>query len=163
MASWDDRILCPDDNCIGVIGPDGACKVCGRVAPNAPAKATATATAAAAGGAGADRTAASDDADAEGDYDDEDDEYDDDEDGEYEDDEDGEYEDDEDGDDEDDEGADADADVEPGVAATAAKPKARSGDDWDNRELCPDGACTGVMAPGGKCSVCGRTAAEINA
>jgi hypothetical protein len=144
MASWDDRILCPDDNCIGVIGPDGACKVCGRVAPSTAR-------------AGSDPSGKA----SEGD----DDEYDDDEDGEYEDDEDGEYEDDEDGEYEDDEDADAvaDADVEPGLAATAAKPKARSGDDWDNRELCPDGACTGVMAPGGKCSVCGRTAAEINA
>jgi hypothetical protein len=138
MASWDDRVLCPDDSCIGVIGPDGACKVCGRVAPNA-------------------KVAASDDADGEDDYDDEDGE-----DGDYEDDEDGEYDDDEDGDYEDDEDdEEADADVEPGLAATAAKPA--SGDDWDNRELCPDGACTGVMVPGGKCSVCGRTAAEINA
>ena len=28
--SWDARKLCPDDACIGVIGEDGACKVCGR-------------------------------------------------------------------------------------------------------------------------------------
>ena len=27
---WDARKLCPDDSCIGVIGEDGACKVCGR-------------------------------------------------------------------------------------------------------------------------------------
>jgi hypothetical protein len=26
---WDDRILCNDGNCIGVIGPDGLCKECG--------------------------------------------------------------------------------------------------------------------------------------
>lgn len=26
----DDRQLCPDGACTGVIGPDGACKVCGR-------------------------------------------------------------------------------------------------------------------------------------
>lgn len=26
----DDRQLCPDDNCIGVLGPDGRCKECGR-------------------------------------------------------------------------------------------------------------------------------------
>ncbi len=24
----DDRILCPDDTCIGLVGPDGRCKVC---------------------------------------------------------------------------------------------------------------------------------------
>jgi hypothetical protein len=29
------RELCPDGSCIGVIGPDGRCKVCGSVSPNA--------------------------------------------------------------------------------------------------------------------------------
>lgn len=24
----DERILCPDDTCIGIIGPDGRCKIC---------------------------------------------------------------------------------------------------------------------------------------
>ena len=27
---WTNRRLCPDGNCIGVIGPDGRCKECGR-------------------------------------------------------------------------------------------------------------------------------------
>jgi hypothetical protein len=27
---WENRILCSDGNCIGVIGTDGRCKVCGR-------------------------------------------------------------------------------------------------------------------------------------
>ena len=27
---WDRRILCSDGNCIGVIGPDGCCKECGK-------------------------------------------------------------------------------------------------------------------------------------
>lgn len=27
---WEKRQLCPDENCIGVIGPDGRCKECGR-------------------------------------------------------------------------------------------------------------------------------------
>jgi hypothetical protein len=31
-------------------------------------------------------------------------------------------------------------------------------DDWDQRELCPDGACTGVIGPDGTCKVCGRAA-----
>src|SRR6266567_219353 len=34
MADWDQRQLCPDGTCVGVIGPDGTCKVCGRAAPN---------------------------------------------------------------------------------------------------------------------------------
>ena len=29
-SDWDNRILCSDDNCIGVIGPDGHCKECGK-------------------------------------------------------------------------------------------------------------------------------------
>lgn len=28
--SWNNRVLCGDGNCIGVIGPDGICKVCGK-------------------------------------------------------------------------------------------------------------------------------------
>lgn len=35
MAEWDRRQLCPDGACIGVIGDDGTCKVCGRAAPDA--------------------------------------------------------------------------------------------------------------------------------
>jgi len=27
---WENRILCSDGNCIGVIGPDGLCKECGK-------------------------------------------------------------------------------------------------------------------------------------
>lgn len=27
---WENRILCNDENCIGVIGPDGRCKECGK-------------------------------------------------------------------------------------------------------------------------------------
>jgi hypothetical protein len=34
IGDWDQRMLCPDGACVGVIGPDGTCKVCGRVAPN---------------------------------------------------------------------------------------------------------------------------------
>jgi hypothetical protein len=30
----------------------------------------------------------------------------------------------------------------------------------DDRQLCPDGACTGVIGPDGKCKECGRSAAS---
>jgi hypothetical protein len=33
-SEWDQRQLCSDGGCTGVIGADGTCKVCGRVAPN---------------------------------------------------------------------------------------------------------------------------------
>ncbi|HEU4728791.1 MAG TPA: hypothetical protein VFT22_12895, partial [Kofleriaceae bacterium] len=34
VGEWDQRQLCPDGGCVGVIGPDGTCKVCGRAAQN---------------------------------------------------------------------------------------------------------------------------------
>lgn len=34
VTDWDHREVCPDGACIGVIGDDGTCKVCGRAAPN---------------------------------------------------------------------------------------------------------------------------------
>lgn len=34
MTEWDHRQLCPDGACVGLIGSDGTCKVCGRAAPN---------------------------------------------------------------------------------------------------------------------------------
>jgi hypothetical protein len=29
-SDWEKRVLCSDGNCIGVIGPDGRCKECGK-------------------------------------------------------------------------------------------------------------------------------------
>ncbi|MDX2452806.1 hypothetical protein [Desulfosarcina sp.] len=31
--SWENRTLCTDESCIGVIGPDGRCKECGKPYP----------------------------------------------------------------------------------------------------------------------------------
>lgn len=46
-----------------------------------------------------------------------------------------------------------------GVAADSLGSGSRRGepgdDDWDRRELCPDGACVGVVVAG-RCSVCGK-------
>jgi hypothetical protein len=33
-SDWDQRQLCPDGGCVGVIGDDGTCRACGRAAPN---------------------------------------------------------------------------------------------------------------------------------
>ena len=30
-TDWENRILCIDESCIGVVGPDGRCKECGLV------------------------------------------------------------------------------------------------------------------------------------
>jgi len=35
--------------------------------------------------------------------------------------------------------------------------------DLEGRELCSDGACTGVVGPDGRCKPCGRSAAEMKA
>jgi hypothetical protein len=34
--------------------------------------------------------------------------------------------------------------------------KTDTGDDWDTRVLCRDGACIGVIGPDGKCKECGK-------
>ena len=34
VDEWDQREVCPDGSCVGVIGSDGLCKVCGRAAQN---------------------------------------------------------------------------------------------------------------------------------
>jgi hypothetical protein len=34
VSEWELRELCPDGACVGVIGPDGTCKMCGKAAPN---------------------------------------------------------------------------------------------------------------------------------
>jgi hypothetical protein len=31
LAEWSERQLCPEGNCIGLLGEDGRCKVCGTV------------------------------------------------------------------------------------------------------------------------------------
>lgn len=44
---------------------------------------------------------------------------------------------------------------------TAGGDRSSVGDDEDieTRQLCPDGACIGVIGPDGRCKVCGRPAA----
>jgi hypothetical protein len=115
MSDWDQRQLCPDGGCVGVIGTDGTCKVCGRVAPNW----------------GDERNrgllAPSDEDDVD---------------------------DDDDVDDEDDEGADDEA-----PAAYVVTPAAEGEPGWDDRKLCPDDACIGLIGADGRCKVCHRSAA----
>ncbi|HET7506520.1 MAG TPA: hypothetical protein VFK02_36120 [Kofleriaceae bacterium] len=136
VGEWDERQLCSDGACVGVIGPDGTCKVCGRAAPNW----------------GDERKRGllePDEPEDEGDEGDEGDEDEGDEEEEYvagkg-------YEDDE-GDEGDDEGD-----------AAAAAPAERAGaapNDWTARRLCPDGACIGVIGVNGRCKVCGRAASD---
>lgn len=138
MSDWERRELCPDGGCVGVIGSDGICSVCGKRGTR-PIEATA------ADSGGAKRGEATDF--------DEDDEY-------YYEDEDGDSEDDDEEDDEsdDDDEGDADAD-EDGVASVSAAMGTGAGEgDWGKRTLCPDGACVGVIGDNGRCKVCGKSA-----
>lgn len=135
VTEWDQRLLCPDGACTGLIGSDGLCKVCGRVAPNWGEERK----------RGLDASA-DDDLDEEGEDDDD-----------FEDDED--YEDDDgDGDgDDNDEPDDREAGVE-STKAAAVEPKAKPKADWQERQLCSDGSCIGVIGDDGTCRVCGKKA-----
>jgi hypothetical protein len=110
---WDDRQLCIDGGCIGVLDRSGACRVCGKVDPGFKAPAG--------------RSAAPRGADGEGGVEDSEDS------------------------DEGDEGGSAAA----SGSAAGGGDGSGSGDEWDERKLCEDGACIGVVV-GGRCTTCGR-------
>jgi hypothetical protein len=135
VGEWDQRQLCPDGGCVGVIGPDGTCKVCGRAAANW----------------GDERNRGLIDPD-DGDDDDGDDDDDDIKD-------DGDEEEFVPGSNVGYEGDDDDGDHEaveraPDVVAVAST----SSNGWSARRLCPDGACIGLIGLDGRCKVCGRPA-----
>jgi hypothetical protein len=182
ISEWDQRQLCPDGSCVGIIGPDGTCKVCGRVAPDWGDERRRGLVATDDAGEGEDGGDGGDDQDelspsapaalgeaagwqrrllctdgacvgligpdgrckvcgksatgeeepaAEEDEEDEDE---------------GDEEEDEEDEEDEDEG-DEEEDEED------------EGDDLDERKLCPDGACIGVIGPDGRCKACGKEAA----
>ena len=98
---FEDRLLCPDGTCIGVIGANGRCQECGATAEKPAAKVK--------------RARGTADSGA--------DEYDD--------------------DNRDDPAGDENGDDDPA--------------EFDERQLCPDGACIGVIGRDGRCKECGLT------
>ena len=88
---WENRILCRDESCIGVIGSDGRCKECGKLF-EVP------------------QTGTSDSAQTDSEP--------------------------------------SDETVEPRTDWAA--------DDWENRTLCSDESCIGVIGPDGRCKECGQ-------
>jgi hypothetical protein len=102
VSEWDLRQLCPDGSCVGVIGSDGTCKVCGRAAPNW----------------GDERKRGMVDEP------------------------------------EDEEQVEAE---DRGPASEPVEPERDQ--DWDERKLCPDEGCIGVIGDDGTCKTCGRSAA----
>ncbi len=113
---WENRILCSDGNCIGIIGVDGCCKECGkkyegelsRPAPSDP-----------------DKQAPSDlDEQAPSELD---------------------------------EPIETEIEDPSSVAdETGHTPSGPTDDEWENRVLCSDGNCIGVIGSDGKCKECGK-------
>ena len=103
-SDWDNRILCSDGNCIGVIGSDGRCKECGKEYEGSLPEVSLS----------------------------------------------------------DVEARSATAEEEPPPAAYEvdevedAAETLDSDDEWENRVLCSDGNCIGVIGPDGKCKECGK-------
>lgn len=106
---WENRILCSDESCIGVIGPDGRCKECGKMFDG-------------------DISALQfkeKEAERHSDSNEE----------------------------------ETDLADEAAAALEATTPDGEdtaSGDEWENRILCNDESCIGVIGPDGRCKECGK-------
>ena len=106
-SEWDQRILCKDGNCIGIIGADGRCKTCGLPYDGELPSPE------------ADTHPADDGVDA----------------------------------------SPADQQVtgeEEGIGDDPAVAPHVVDDSWENRTLCLDESCIGVIGPDGRCKVCGK-------
>jgi hypothetical protein len=93
-SAWENRRLCSDENCIGVIGSDGRCKECGR--PGDPASIP------------------------------------------------------------EEEPAEVHPAVEPAVPSSENDTPGAPDDQWENRRLCSDENCIGVIGSDGRCRECGK-------
>ena len=90
---WENRTLCIDESCIGVIGPDGRCKECGKPFEGFQYQTVDTT------------------------------------------------------------GTNTPPKSDPDVGDTAAAEEPDT--DWENRTLCIDESCIGVVGPDGRCKECG--------
>ncbi len=116
-VDWESRILCSDGNCIGVIGPDGKCKECGK-----PYEGELPSRSSGQGEESSTVTASQPVSESGRQVD-----------------------------------SVAGGESEPEVEAAEAMPAdAAMDDDWENRILCSDGNCIGVIGPDGKCKECGN-------
>jgi hypothetical protein len=100
VSDWQNRRLCSDESCIGVIGPDGRCKECGKKYEGPLGE-----------GSFGKEESSSEALDLhEGDV----------------------------------------------VSSEAERNEYPSDSDWQNRRLCSDGNCIGVIGPDGRCKECGK-------
>lgn len=106
-SGWDQRILCSDGNCIGIIGADGRCKACGMPYDGELPSPV------------ADSDPADDGMD----------------------------------------GSPTDQQMteeDDGVSDDPVVGSQASDDSWENRTLCIDESCIGVIGLDGRCKVCGK-------
>ena len=123
--NWENRTLCSDESCIGVIGPDGLCKECGKPFDGSEAE-----------NQGDEPYQADDGPRAHGPDPDEIDEED---------------------------------ALDEAAAPNGWDETERDDDvddealpdplDWENRTLCSDESCIGVIGPDGRCKECGKPGA----
>ncbi len=104
-ADWENRRLCADESCIGVIGPDGCCKECGKRDTDAPVAGEQHEAVAETAVDTADESLMEDDSAMDDDQ--------------------------------------------------AAEDEPVEDADWENRKLCVDESCIGVIGPDGRCKECG--------
>ena len=105
---WENRVLCSDGNCIGVIGTDGRCKECGKAYEGRLPENFGLQTSAA-----APESESPPETEA------------------------------------------AEAPQAPAAEIDDEQPAA-GGDEWENRVLCSDGNCIGVIGADGRCKECGK-------
>jgi hypothetical protein len=125
-TDWDNRILCSDDNCIGVIGPDGHCKECGKEFEGSLPEAIVSDQESQPDESRSDQESQPDESRSDQ----------------------------ESQPDESRDSADIDAQPQSSADITSGE-KTKSGD-WANRQLCSDGNCIGVIGPDGRCKECGK-------
>jgi len=99
-SDWDNRVLCNDGNCIGVIGSDGRCKACGKKYDGDLPEMSYSEN--------EDQTVAQEE------------------------------------------------DLPSATAEINEANAAPVDDEWENRVLCSDGNCIGVIGPDGNCKQCGK-------
>ena len=92
---WENRKLCIDESCIGVIGPDGRCKECGKKFEGEKNEERKTQP-------------------------------------------------------------EVDIEKEELIEAEKNKSESQANIDWENRKLCIDESCIGVIGPDGRCKECGK-------
>jgi hypothetical protein len=105
---WERRTLCSDGNCIGVIGPDGKCKECGKSYEGDLPETDGF------------EERSSNETEEYGD------------------------------------GSGTESEMATGITDDYVEDVDDLDSEWENRRLCSDGGCIGVIGPDGRCKECGK-------